>query len=148
MRAARVVVRKLLLLLATAAASRAASPIWLDLVSPIIAPAEKKLYLTLNAEERARFEEEFWSHKAIKAEEYSKRIEYIDARFGSTKLASGTNTDQGRVYLALGPPEPRYPSSFISSFSTAGNLVLRYRPRPDQHRSTPDLFPEKRDGPP
>jgi GWxTD domain-containing protein len=97
-------VRKLLLLLAMAAASRAAAPPWLDLVGPIITSAEKKLYLTLNAEERAKFEEEFWSHKAITAEEYSKRIEYIDARFGSTKLASGANTDQGRVYLALGPP--------------------------------------------
>jgi len=108
-------VRKLLLLLAVAAASRAASPTWLDLVSPIITSAEKKLYLTLNAEERAKFEEEFWSHKAITAEEYSKRIEYVDARFGSTKLASGANTDQGRVYLALGPPNhvTRLPSSRI-----------------------------------
>ena len=107
--------RKLLLLLAVAAASRAASPTWLDLVSPIITSAEKKLYLTLNAEERAKFEEEFWSHKAITAEEYSKRIEYVDARFGSTKLASGANTDQGRVYLALGPPNhvTRLPSSRI-----------------------------------
>jgi len=115
MRATRVVVRKLLMLLAMATASRAASATWLDLVSPIITSAEKKLYLTLNAEERAKFEEEFWSHKAITAEEYSKRIEYIDARFGSTKLGSGANTDQGRVYLALGPPNKvtRLPSSRI-----------------------------------
>jgi GWxTD domain-containing protein len=108
-------VRKLLLLLAMAAASRAASLAWLDLVSPIITSAEKKLYLTLNPEERAKFEDEFWSHKAITAEEYGKRIEYIDARFGSTKVASGANTDQGRVYLALGPPNKvtRLPSSRI-----------------------------------
>src|ERR1700688_2894055 len=115
MRATRVVVRKLLMLLAMATASRAASATWLDLVSPIITSAEKKLYLTLNAEERAKFEEEFWSHKAITAEEYSKRIEYIDATFGSGKLGSGANTDQGRVYLSLGPPTKvsRIPSSRI-----------------------------------
>jgi GWxTD domain-containing protein len=112
---AGVVVRKLLLLLAVAAASRAAAPTWLDLVSPIITSAERKLYLTLNLEERAKFEEEFWSHKAITAEEYSRRIEYIDARFGSTKLGSGASTDQGRIYLALGPPNKvtRLPSSRI-----------------------------------
>jgi GWxTD domain-containing protein len=115
MRAARVVVRELLLLLVVAAALNGAAPAWLDLVSPIITSAEKKLYLTLNAEERAKFEEEFWSHKAITAEEYSRRVEYIDARFGSTKLGSGANTDQGRVYLALGPPNKvtRLPSSRI-----------------------------------
>jgi len=115
MRATRVVVRELLMLLAVAAASRAAVPTWLDLVSPIITSAEKKLYLSLNAEERAKFEEQFWSNKAITAEEYSKRIEYIDAKFGSTKLGSGANTDQGRVYLALGPPNKatRLPSSRI-----------------------------------
>jgi GWxTD domain-containing protein len=112
---AGVVVRKLLLLLAVGAVSRAAPPNWLDLVSPIITSAEKKLYVTLNAQERAKFEEEFWSHKAITAEEYGRRIEYIDARFGSTKLGSGANTDQGRVYLALGPPNKvtRLPSSRI-----------------------------------
>ena len=62
-----------------------------------------------------KYEEEFWSFKAITAEEYSKRIEYIDAKFGSTKLASGANTDQGRIYLALGPPNhiTRIPSSRI-----------------------------------
>src|SRR5579864_2945609 len=115
MRSAGVVVRKLLLLVAIAAASRAAVPTWLDLVSPIITSAEKKLYITLNSEERAKFEEEFWSNKAITAEEYSKRIEYVDAKFGSTKLSSGANTDQGRVYLALGPPNKvtRLPSSRI-----------------------------------
>src|SRR5579864_1305668 len=115
MRSAGVVVRKLLLLLAIGAASIAAVPTWLDLVSPIITSAEKKLYLSLNSEERAKFEDEFWSNKAITAEEYGKRIEYIDAKFGSTKLASGANTDQGRIYLALGPPNhiTRLPSSRI-----------------------------------
>jgi GWxTD domain-containing protein len=103
--------------LAMAAASYAAAPTpaWLDLVAPIITPAEKKAWLALNPAERPKFEEEFWSHKAITAKEYNDRIQYIDAKFGSTKLASGANTDQGRVYLALGPPNKitRIPSSRI-----------------------------------
>jgi GWxTD domain-containing protein len=108
--------RKLLLFLAVVAVSYgAAAPAWLDLVAPIITPSEKKAWLALNPAERPKYEEEFWSHKAITAKEYSDRIEYTDAKFGSTKLGSGANTDQGRVYLALGPPNKitRIPSSRI-----------------------------------
>jgi GWxTD domain-containing protein len=111
-----VAVPKLLLLLAMGAVSyAAASQTWLDLVAPIITPAEKKTYLSLPRDMRDKFEEDFWSRKAITAEEYSQRIEYIDAHFGSTKLASGANTDQGRVYLAIGPPNriTHLPSSRI-----------------------------------
>ena len=115
MQSTQVVVRELILLVTLAGVSSAAAPAWLDFVAPIITPAERKLYLGLNAEERVKFEEEFWSRKAITSEEYSKRLEYIDAKFGSTKVASGANTDQGRVYLALGPPNhiTRLPSSRI-----------------------------------
>src|SRR5580700_7143057 len=101
--------------LALVAVSYAATPAWLDLVAPIISSAEKKTYLGLNRDERQKFEGEFWSRKAITAEEYSARVAYIDAKFGSTRLGSGANTDQGRVYLALGPPNKitRLPSSRI-----------------------------------
>jgi GWxTD domain-containing protein len=102
-------------LLALAAVSHAAVPSWLELVAPVITPAERKAYRDLNADERAKFEEAFWTNKAITAKEYAERIAYIDAKFGSTKLGSGANTDQGRVYLALGPPNKitRIPSSRI-----------------------------------
>ncbi len=98
-----------------AAVSFAAAPTWLDLVAPIITPAEKKAYRALDPAERPKFEEAFWTDKAITAKEYSDRVAYIDAKFGSTKLGSGANTDQGRVYLALGPPNKitRFPSSRI-----------------------------------
>jgi len=107
--------RKLLLLLAVAAVSRAADSGWLNLVAPVITPAEKKLYLSLRPEARETFEEEFWTNRAITGEEYFRRVQYIDANFGSGKPGSGANTDQGRVYLALGPPNKvtHIPSSRI-----------------------------------
>jgi GWxTD domain-containing protein len=88
---------------------------WLDFVAPIISPAEKKVYLALSEQERTKFEEQFWSDKAITAKEYTDRAGYIDGKFGSSKPGSGVNTDQGRVYLALGPPNrvARIPSSRI-----------------------------------
>ena len=107
--------RKFFLVLAVAAVCYAASPPWLDMVAPIITPAEKKTYLSLNGEKREKFEEVFWSGKGITAQEYRDRLEYIDAKFGSAKPGSGANTDQGRVYLALGPPNKitHIPSSRI-----------------------------------
>jgi GWxTD domain-containing protein len=93
----------------------AASSTWLDLVAPVMTSSERKLYLSLSPDERAKFEENFWSGKAVTGEEYFKRIQYVDSAFGSSKPASGANTDPGRVYLALGPPTKvtRIPSSRI-----------------------------------
>ena len=107
--------KKLLLLFAVAVVSYAATPAWLDLVAPVITPAEKKAWLALSEAERPKYEEEFWSHKAISAKDYSERVAYIDAKFGSSRPGSGVNTDQGRVYLALGPPNKitQIPSSRI-----------------------------------
>jgi GWxTD domain-containing protein len=96
--------KQLLFLILSAAALSAAAPSWIDLVSPIITPAEKKIYLSLQPEARAKFEENFWTSKSITPEEYFQRLQYIDAKFGSTKRGSGLNTDQGRVYLSIGPP--------------------------------------------
>ena len=107
--------RPALLLVAAALALNAAEPAWLVTVAPIITPAEKKLYLSLPPEERAPFEEKFWSARSIDREEYYRRIEYIDSKFGSSKRGSGANTDPGRVYLSLGAPNKitRIPSSRI-----------------------------------
>lgn len=104
-----------LLLFAAAALCHAAEPAWLDLVAPIITSAEKKTYLSLKGEEREKFEEAFWGTKNVTAREYRDRFDYIDANFGSGKFGSGVNTDQGRVYLSLGPPNKitRIPSSRI-----------------------------------
>ncbi len=106
---------RILCLVLCAIAAGAATSTWLDLVAPVMTPAEKKLYLSLSPEARGKFEEDFWSGKAITGEEYFKRIQYVDSAFGSSKPASGANTDPGRVYLALGPPTKvtRLPSSRI-----------------------------------
>jgi GWxTD domain-containing protein len=77
---------------------------WLETVSPLIAQSEKKAYLSLSPPERRTFEESFWTSKSISEAEYLQRLNYIDSTFGSNKLASGANTDPGRVYLSLGAP--------------------------------------------
>ena len=94
---------------------QAADAPWLATVAPIITPAEKKTWLSLPPEHRAEFEENFFSTRSIDREEYYRRLEYIDSKFGSSKRASGANTDSGRVYLSLGPPAKitRIPSSRI-----------------------------------
>jgi GWxTD domain-containing protein len=105
----------LLSALVVAAALPAATPTWLDQVAPIISPAEKKAYLGLQPQAREKFQEEFWKNKSIAPEEYYRRLQYIDTTYGSSKPASGANTDPGRVYLSLGPPNKitRIPSSRI-----------------------------------
>lgn len=92
-----------------------ASASWLDLVSPVMTGAEKKLYLSLGPGAREKFEDDFWAGKAITGEEYFRRMQFIDSSFGSSKPGSGANTDPGRVYLALGAPTKvtRIPSSRI-----------------------------------
>ena len=107
--------RRWLSVVFVAAALPAAAPNWLDQVAPIISPAEKKAYLALQPEAREKFQEEFWKNKSIAPDEYYRRLQYIDSTYGSSKLASGANTDPGRVYLSLGPPNKitRIPSSRI-----------------------------------
>jgi GWxTD domain-containing protein len=93
----------------------AAESTWLDKVAPLISPAEKKTYLGASQQERAKFEENFWTTKSISGPDYFARLNYVDTMFGSGKTGSGANTDQGRVYLTIGPPNKvsRHPSSRI-----------------------------------
>jgi GWxTD domain-containing protein len=108
-------IRTVLLALAGSVCAFAAEATWLDKVAPLIAPAEKKTYLAASQQERAKFEESFWASKSITGPEYFARLSYVDATFGSGKTGSGANTDQGRVYLTIGPPNKvsRHPSSRI-----------------------------------
>jgi GWxTD domain-containing protein len=109
--------RKLLFIvwLGFGAALQGAAPTWLDQVAPIISPAERKAYVGLSGDARRDYEEKFWSNKSITGEEYFRRLQYVDSTFGSGKTGSGANTDEGRVYLAVGAPTKitRLPSSRI-----------------------------------
>src|SRR5260370_37720522 len=96
--------KKLLLWFLGGAALAAGTPAWLDRVAPVITASEKKTYLALQPKERDEFEERFWADKAITSEEYYRRLDHVDAVFGSNRLGSGANTDPGRVYLSLGAP--------------------------------------------
>ncbi len=106
--------RAAMILLAPALCAAGASA-WLDAVAPLVTPTEKKTYLRLGAAERAAFEAGFWTGRSIEPEEYFRRAQYVDAKFGSGRTGSGANTDQGRVYLTIGPPTRvrRIPSSRI-----------------------------------
>ncbi len=93
-----------------------AADVWLQQVSPVMSKVERQRYLSLENEiARQSFREAYWSDKAIDASEYFSRLTFVDNSYGSGSPASGANTDQGRVYLALGPPTSvvRMPSSRI-----------------------------------
>ncbi len=110
-----IVLRPFLLLAGLAATVYAAEPSWLDLVAPVITPMEKKTWIALSQAERVQFEQSFWANKSISGQEYFQRLAYADATWGGPKHGSSANTDPGRVYLALGPPNriSRFPSSRI-----------------------------------
>ena len=88
---------------------------WFKSVSPLMTNAEQSAYRKLSASERTRFQVSFWATKTISKDEYFERLNFIDANFGSSQQGSGINTDQGRVYLSLGPPDriTRIPSSRV-----------------------------------
>ncbi|MCX6598049.1 MAG: GWxTD domain-containing protein [Acidobacteria bacterium] len=93
-----------------------AADAWLTKVAPAMLPAERKAYLALSSvEERQNFQRLFWTGKAVTEPEFLSRLGYIDSHYGSGQTGSGANTDQGRMYLALGAPTAvhRTPSSRI-----------------------------------
>lgn len=94
----------------------AAPDVWLTRVEPVLSKDERALYRSLGDEKaRESFRQGFWGGKAITEAEYFERVEHIDAVFGSSMPGSGANTDQGRLYLSLGPPTSitRLPSSRV-----------------------------------
>jgi GWxTD domain-containing protein len=85
---------------------------WLNEVSYIITPAERKAFLRLQTnEEREQFIEAFWARRnpdpgsnvnSFK-EEYYRRIAYANEHFSSG--IPGWKTDRGRIYIMWGPPD-------------------------------------------
>lgn len=87
---------------------------WLDEdVTYIITAKEKEVFLQLeNDRERELFIEAFWRHRDPTPlddrnefkEEHYRRIEYANRQFGRASSLPGWKTDQGRIYIILGPP--------------------------------------------
>ena len=91
-------------------------------VTYIISSDERKEFLTLRTDaERDGFIKEFWEvrnpHPGQDTNEYReehyRRLEYANQNFGSVKAQDGWRSDQGHIYIVLGPPKQRanYPES-------------------------------------
>ena len=89
---------------------------WLDLVSYIITPQEKSVFLSLkNDRERDMFIKLFWKQRDPTPgtpenefkEEHIRRFNYANKyfKYGTTK--PGWKTDMGKIYIILGPPVNR-----------------------------------------
>jgi GWxTD domain-containing protein len=85
-------------------------------LAPAMTPAERTAYRKLVSEaERESFRKAFWKDKRITESEYLNRAAHADQIYGSGREGSGANTDQGRMYIASGPPNKvvRMPSSRV-----------------------------------
>jgi len=86
---------------------------WLKLVAYLILPVERGVFLRLgNDRDRDIFIETFWKQRdptpGTPANEYReeilKRFAYVNRVFKRTSPREGWRTDQGRIYMILGPP--------------------------------------------
>jgi len=87
---------------------------WLKLVHYIITPTEKKIFLSLSSKkDKDAFIKLFWKQRdptpGTEENEYKneiiKRFEYANKHFGRGTPKEGWQTDMGRVYIILGPPQ-------------------------------------------
>ena len=88
---------------------------WLDEdVHYIITNEERTAFERLRTdEERVQFIEQFWLRRnpvpdSVENEfrtEYYRRIAYVNQRFGTLSGMPGWQTDRGKVYITLGPPD-------------------------------------------
>lgn len=86
---------------------------WLDLVTYIILPQEKEVFLKL-ADDRDRdiFIESFWKQRDPTPgtpqnefkDEHLRRFRHANSQLGRGTSKPGWMTDQGRIYIILGPP--------------------------------------------
>ena len=86
---------------------------WLKIVSYIITPQEKEVFLRLqNDRERDIFIEAFWKQRDPTPEtpqnefkeEHLRRFSYANEHFRRGSGREGWMTDMGRIYIILGPP--------------------------------------------
>jgi len=87
---------------------------WLsEEVSCIITDKEREIFLTLQSDtDRDTFRRGFWAQRDPTPgtptnefrEEHYKRLRYATEHFGRGNVKLGWETDQGRIYIILGPP--------------------------------------------
>ncbi len=71
-------------------------------IQHLLSPEEYKDFLKLDVHEKKVYLKKFWSTRNYW--EFEKRIIEVDAQLG-TPFALGRDTDRGRIYIQLGPPE-------------------------------------------
>jgi GWxTD domain-containing protein len=85
-------------------------------VNYLISNQEKETFLGLTTnQDRDRFIETFWairnpdpnSPTNTFRDEHYRRLEYVNAHFGSHAALDGWSTDRGMVYITLGPPQQK-----------------------------------------
>jgi GWxTD domain-containing protein len=86
---------------------------WLDLVEYIILPQESSVFFNLSSDpERDIFIESFWKQRDPTPgtpqnefrEEHLKRFLHANTTYGRGTVRKGWQTDMGRIYIILGPP--------------------------------------------
>jgi GWxTD domain-containing protein len=90
---------------------------WIEEDVPyIIQTEERKEFLALKSDaERDAFIKAFWDARNSDPgsdineykEEHYRRLAYANQNFGNVKAQDGWRTDQGHIYIVLGPPEQR-----------------------------------------
>lgn len=99
---------------------------WLKLVSYIIQPIERDVFLKLTSDrDRDIFIDTFWKQRDPTPgtpeneykEEHVKRFTYANKFYGRGTTREGWRTDMGRIYIILGPP------SSIERFEATGWVV-------------------------
>ncbi len=86
---------------------------WLKIVSYIILPVEREVFLKLTSDrDRDIFIETFWKQRDPTPgtpeneykDEHMKRFNYANKFYGRSSVREGWQTDMGRIYIILGPP--------------------------------------------
>jgi GWxTD domain-containing protein len=118
---------------------------WLNLVAYHIQPVEKDVFLQLmNDRDRDLFIETFWNQRdptpGTPENEYRdelvKRFQYCNEFLGRNVVRDGWRTDQGRIYMILGPPQG------IESFEASQGIVpcIAWSYYGDARRDLPPQF--------
>jgi GWxTD domain-containing protein len=99
---------------------------WLELVTYIIAPKEKDVFLALQTDrDRDFFIEAFWKQRDPTPgtpeneykDEHLKRVAYANKFYGRGTTRPGWKTDRGRFHIILGPP------AGIERFEVSAHIV-------------------------